>query len=269
MTTVLVIGAGRMGGAMLKGWTKALGESFDFAVIDPDADWDAFGLTAGPGLNLSRSAADLPAGFSADVVVVATKPQYVGAALVAVRSAIGGDTVVVSIAAGIATKTVQDAVGAGQPVVRAMPNIGALVGRSVTAAFATSNVTPVQHDLVTRLFSAIGAFSWISAEDDLHIITALSGSGPAYYFAFCEAMIAGAIAAGLDEDVAKVLGVGTLVSAGRLVEDVNDPTALRMMVTSPNGTTAAAIDVLGDKNALGDLVARTLHAAKVRSQDLQ
>lgn len=269
MTTVLMIGAGRMGGAMLKGWTRSLGDGFIFAVIDPVANWHELGLAAGPKLTLARTVDELPDGFTAGIVVLATKPQYIDSALVAARSAIGAETVIVSIAAGIAAQTMQNVIGTGQAVVRAMPNIGALVGKSVTAAYANADVTRVQQNLVTMLFEAIGAFSWIRAEGDLHLITALSGSGPAYYFAFCEAMIESAVAAGLTEDVAKILAVGTLVSAGRLVEDKGDPSALRVMVTSPNGTTAAALDVLGRENTLNDLAARTLDAARVRSIELE
>lgn len=263
-----MIGAGRMGGAMLKGWTQALGSGFRFAVVDPHTDWQNLGLTPGPQLMLGRSLAELPGDYTADIVVLATKPQYVEAALAEARPATDTGTLVVSIAAGVATQTMQQAIGPGQAVVRAMPNIGALVGRSVTAAFASPEVTAAQRDLVGELFSSIGAFSWIGAEEDLHLITALSGSGPAYYFAFCEAMIASAIAAGLSEEVAKVLAVGTLVSAGRLVEDSGDPAGLRAMVTSPKGTTAAALDALGDGGALGALAARALEAARARSVEL-
>ncbi len=263
-----MIGAGRMGGAMLKGWTKALGDGFRFTVIDPHADWQGLGLTPGPQLLLGRTLDEFPGDHTADIVVLATKPQNLETALQGARPAIGAGTLVVSIAAGVATRTMQDAIGAGQAVVRAMPNVGALVSRSVTAAFANPEVSPAQRDLVAELFASIGAFSWIETEADLHLITALSGSGPAYYFAFCEAMIASAIAAGLSDEVARVLAIGTLVSAGRLLEDSGDPAGLRVMVTSPKGTTAAALDALGDGGALGALAARALEAARARSVEM-
>ncbi|TNF21362.1 MAG: pyrroline-5-carboxylate reductase [Rhodobacteraceae bacterium] len=268
MTRVLMIGAGRMGGAMLKGWMQALGQGFGFAVIDPQADWHSLGLSPGPQLVLARSLAELAEGYAADVVVLATKPQHVESALETARPAIGPATLVVSIAAGVQTRTLQAACGAGKGVVRAMPNIGALVGRSVTAAFATPEVTATQRETVSALFDAIGAFSWIETEADLHLITALSGSGPAYYFAFCEAMTTAAIAAGLDEEVARILAVGTLVSAGRLLEDNGDPAGLRAMVTSPKGTTAAALAALGQDSALDALAAQALEAARARSVEL-
>lgn len=271
MTTIILAGAGRMGGALLRGWMAALGEGVRIYAVDPHAA-DTLGdiAAAAPGQPQfchAATAADLPQGLIADAIVAACKPQLTPTALQALSGCAGPETLVVSVAAGVPLNTLQGVFAAPSPAVRAMPNIGAMLGRSATAAAASSDSTEAHRALAERLFRAVGSFSWLAREEDLHTVTALSGSGPAYVFAMCEAMIAAAQAQGLDCDTARTLAIATVTGAGRLLQETPDPARLRETVTSPNGTTAAGLQALGD-SGLADAVFAAITAAGARSREL-
>lgn len=267
--TIILVGAGKMGGAMLTGWLEKLDSTYVFHVIDPGAGAHLNDLQMRLGdkaiFSHYETADALPPDLAADVVILATKPQLVSTALQLLSGHLQEGALVVCVAAGVGIAALQSDVDNGQTAVRVMPNIGALLGYSVSAGFAPDNTTAAHRSLVVDLFTAIGSFTWLEDESQMHAVTALSGSGPAYVFAMCEAMIAAAIAQGLNEATAKELAIGTICAAGRLLEDNPDPTSLREAVTSPNGTTQAGLAALAKDGALDGLMVRTIAAARDRS----
>ncbi|MEM7731682.1 MAG: pyrroline-5-carboxylate reductase [Pseudomonadota bacterium] len=272
MKSVILVGAGRMGSAMLSGWLKGLKTPTQFFALDPhskpsfeDVSDDFF---SGHKYQHFSRASDLPQNTRADAIILATKPQMVPESVKAIEAFIQKATVLVSVAAGVSTRTVREVIDGNLAAVRIMPNIGAMVGHAVSAGYASEDVTKDQKILVDALFSSIGVFSWLDSENDLHAVTALSGSGPAYYFALCEAMIEAAKDLGLPEETATSLGVGTVVAAGRLLEQTADPEHLRKTVTSPDGTTAAGLEAMSKHNRLSDLARAALLAAQYRSIEL-
>lgn len=267
---IILVGVGRMGGAMLTGWAENLGPDYLLFGVDPHP-----GAVSGENprhgkasVTLVRSAANLPDTEPASAIVLATKPQMVAKAIGELTQQIGPQTLLISVAAGIPVQAIKDAATASQPVVRAMPNIGALVGHSVTAAFASPDTGANQQALTEILFNAIGRFTWLAREADLHSVTAISGSGPAYFFAICEAMIGAAVDHGLPPDVAKSLVLGTFSASSHLLEHNPDPSLLRETVTSPNGTTSAGLAALAENDALNRLVTNAVSAASIRSEEL-
>ncbi|WP_342075084.1 pyrroline-5-carboxylate reductase [Yoonia sp. SS1-5] len=268
-TKVVLVGAGRMGQAMLNGWLRNLGESHEFHVVDPH-DAGAISKQSSGKNQLTRytTAEDLPPGLEADVIVLATKPHIIPSALEALPDGCASDTVVVSVAAGIQIVDIERHLSGPASVMRVMPNIGAQVGFCVSAGYAHEDAPQSGKTLVEQLFNSIGSFCWLTDEDQMHAVTALSGSGPAYIFAMCEAMIAAGVELGIEAETAQTLAVGTVSAAGRLLEDCADPGRLREAVTSPNGTTAAGLAEFGRKQALDQLVTKALDAAKHRSKEL-
>lgn len=261
---ILLVGAGRMGGALLGGWKQTYASQAQIVVLDPNQN----AKSPCDGFTPVANASDVPNDFEPDLIVLATKPQLIEKSVSELEHCIGLGTVRVSIAAGVATQTIAARMRSKAPIVRAMPNIGATVGHSVTAAYPSLGTTAKQKELVHELFLAVGKVYWLSAEDDLHLVTAISGSGPAYYFAFCEAMIATAIKEGLDSDLARQLAIGTVTCAGQLLSATPDPEALREAVTSPSGTTAAGIHALTGDGTFAELVELAIRAAKKRSREM-
>jgi pyrroline-5-carboxylate reductase len=223
-------------------------------------------------------AADFNVAVSADnhsaiagcaLVIIAVKPQEAGKVLGALAPALQGTRpVLLSIAAGISIASISRWVGPGVPVIRAMPNRPALLGAGVTAAYAAVEVSTAQRDLATAVMSAAGQVVWVGRESDLDVVTALSGSGPAYFFLLAELMMQAAIAEGLAPDAARALAVGTLHGAGALAHASDgDLARLRQEVTSKGGTTEAALGAFAAAD-LNGIVAGAMHAATQRSRDL-
>lgn len=264
MNTIVLIGAGKMGGALLAGWIGNWHRGAAYHVIDPVLDASA----RHPKATYYIEAGALPSGLKPDIVIIAVKPDKVRPALTEIRPHLAPTTCVVSVAAGVGTDTIGAALEPGTPVARIMPNIGALAGHSVSAGVTGPGVPPETRALLDEMFSAIGQMAWLDKEDDLHIVTAVSGSGPAYVFAFCEALRDAAMTQGIPAAVAQALAIGTTTSAGRLLEDNPAPDALREMVTSPNGTTAAGVAALEKESRLALLLQDTVEAAKTRSIEL-
>lgn len=237
-----LIGAGNMGGALLARWRLA---GCDPIVVDP-----ALGLA-------------LPAEGTPDIVVLAVKPQVWRAAAVPLVGRVGA-AVVVSVMAGIALADLAVAFPAAT-VVRAMPNTPARLGRGVTGLFAAT-ADPAIHVTVDTLFAVAGATVWLDRESDFDVLTAVSGSGPAYLFAFIEALAAAGTAAGLAPDLAMRLSVATVTGAAALADEGTSAADLRVAVTSPHGTTAAGLAVL--QPGLGALLRKTVAAAQSRSRAL-
>lgn len=206
---------------------------------------------------------------NANVIVLAVKPQVMKDACTALAADLGDHKVLlVSIAAGITTAHLESWFGETAAIVRCMPNTPALVGMGASGLFANGAVTEEQKQLAQELISAVGFVTWVDADSDIDIVTAVSGSGPAYFFLFMEAMQAAAKEMGLSEDLARALTYHTAAGAAALAQHSEDDIAtLRRNVTSPGGTTEQAILQFEDGDLRG-LVAKALNAARTRSIEL-
>ena len=262
--SLTLVGAGKMGGAMLEGWLAAGLDPHSTTIVEAHPSDALRALCRARGLALNP-----PAVAPAAILVVAIKPQGFTDAAPDLDRMVGPDTVVLSILAG---KTVADIAGrlpSARAIVRAMPNLPASIGRGATGAVASSGVTPDQRDAVAALLAANGLVEWVGSEAEIDAVTALSGSGPAYVFLMVEAMAEAGIAAGLDPQVAARLARATVCGAGALLDASDLPAPeLRRNVTSPGGTTAAALDVLMRADALGPLMREAVAAAKRRAGEL-
>ena len=270
MNTILLIGAGNMGFSMLRGWLSALDDRYRFIVADPAAGPRFATLEAAERARISAvtDLDELPSDTRPNAVIFATKPDGVCNAIKQVRGQLTSEAVLISVAAGLQIGQMRQSAPAGQPIARVMPNIGALVGQSASAGITSSDTTARQRALVERLFQALGQFTWLSSEDDMHVVTAISGSGPAYFFAMCEAMIAAAVENGLDKGIAETLVHATCAAAGGLIKQTPDAALLRHQVTSPGGTTAAGLEALGQNEGLRTVVASAVRAARRRSIEM-
>ena len=204
----------------------------------------------------------------ADILVVAVKPQLMEGVLPTLRPTVGERTVVVSVAAGTTVATLAAALGTRR-VVRTIPNTPAMVGEGITGAFATDEVPAQGRAAVEALLRSNGAVLWVESEEDIDRVTAVSGSGPAYVFHLAEALAAAARALGLDGDDADRLARQTVIGAAALLRESAEPAStLRERVTSPNGTTAAALAVLMEDEAMSKLMTRAVGAAHGRAVEL-
>jgi len=262
--TLVLVGAGKMGAALLEGW---LGLGLDPArvvVLEP-APSAALATLAARGLRVNPELASLG---EAAVVVLAVKPQTAPEAVPGLKTLIGSATLVVSIMAGRTLRFLGDALP-GAALVRSMPNTPAAIGRGITVAVANRGVTAAQRDLAHRLLAATGAVEWVDDEGLLDAVTAVSGSGPAYVFLLAESLARAGAAAGLPPDLAARLARATVEGSGELMHrSPLDPAALRQNVTSPGGTTAAALDVLMAEDGLDPLMRKAVAAAAKRGREL-
>lgn len=263
---LVLIGAGKMGGAMLEGWLDHGLDRAQVAIVDPKPSDEILALAERRGLSApqSRYEGDHPA-----VVVLAIKPQMLDEARADLARIVGPHTLVVSVLAG---KTL-DGLAQGLPdataVVRAMPNTPSAVGRGMTAAIASESVSPEQRAIAAALLGATGDFAWIDSEADMDAVTAISGCGPAYVFLLVESMARAGEAAGLEPELAQRLARQTVAGAGELLHrSQQDAATLRVNVTSPNGVTAQALDVLMADDGLDPLMRRAVEAAVKRSREL-
>lgn len=257
---LVLLGCGKMGSAMLSGWLNRGVPPDAISVIDPaPSDW-----LRGTGVRINAGLPENPA-----VILVAVKPQMMAEALPQAAAFGGGDTAFLSIAAGTPIAWFESQLGADTPIVRAMPNTPAAICRGITAIVANA---PGQSclSLAEELLSAIGQVVRLTAEDQMDAVTGVSGSGPAYVFHLIEMLAAGGVAQGLPEDLAMRLAKATVAGAGALAESSDeDPAQLRRNVTSPNGTTQAALEVLMDeREGFPVLLPRAVAAATRRSKEL-
>jgi len=254
-------GAGKMGGAMLAGWLAGGLAPHVVSVIDPQPSDDIRALTAqGVRLNPADSA-------PVATLVLAVKPQMFREAGAALRALVGRETLVVSIMAGVPIAAIEAVCGGA--VVRAMPNTPAAIGRGITVAVASPQVSAAQRALADQLLRATGAVEWTTDETLMDAVTAVSGSGPAYVFLLAEELARAGVAAGLPAELAARLARETVAGSGELLHRSElDPAVLRQNVTSPGGTTAAALGVLMAPDGLAPLMQRAVAAATKRSQEL-
>lgn len=261
--TLLLVGCGKMGSALLRGWLDAGLKPARVSVIDPHpSDW-LLGLGE-HGLVLNQPPQQAP-----DVAVIATKPQIMQDAVPGLKDFGGGRTLFLSIAAGTMISAFEDMLGAGTPVVRAMPNTPAAIGQGVSGVVGNA-AAQAQMPLAEALMRAAGQVVLLDNEEQMHAVTALSGSGPAYVFAMTEALISAGRAVGLSADMARGLAVAMVTGSGQLMAQTGEePRELRRQVTSPNGTTAAGLAVLQHPHkGIADLIQKTVQAAKARSVEL-
>ncbi len=258
---LVLLGCGKMGSALLAGWLNAGVPAGAIWVLEPNpTDW----LKA-TGVHLNKGVPPAPA-----VALLAVKPQMMGAALPSLQALGNGTTLMVSIAAGTSIATFEEAFGALTPIVRTMPNTPAMVGRGITGICANAHAGAAGLALARALMSAVGQVVELDGEHQIDAVTAVSGSGPAYVFHLIEAMAAGGVAVGLSPDVAMQLARATVCGSGELAYRAPETAAqLRINVTSPGGTTAAALAVLMDAaNGLPPLMEQAIKAAADRGREL-
>ncbi|NTF42660.1 pyrroline-5-carboxylate reductase [Rhizobium sp. AC27/96] len=262
---ILLIGAGNMGGALLTGWLKNGVPGSSVIVVDPNPSEPMRKMIADAG---ASHVTGVPAGVTAGVLFIAVKPQMMDAVLPPLKATVGDNTVVVSIAAGKTLAALEAHLGEAA-MVRAMPNTPAMVGRGVTGAFANDRVAEFQRQLVQNLLKVSGPVEWVPGEADIDSVTAVSGSGPAYVFYLVECMAEAGRKLGLQADLAMRLARETVAGAGELLHQSPDDAArLRQNVTSPGGTTAAALGVLMAEDGMQPLFDAAIEAARKRAQEL-
>jgi pyrroline-5-carboxylate reductase len=258
--TIVLAGAGKMGGAMLAGWLAGGLDPKRVIVVEPYPADGIKALTA-KGVRLN------PAAVAAETLVVAVKPQTFREAGPMLKPFVGASTLVVSIMAGTTIAALEEVCGG--MAVRAMPNTPAAIGRGITVAVPAKNVSAAQRATADALLRAIGSVEWVEDERLMDAVTAVSGSGPAYVFLLAEELARAGVEAGLPAELATKLARETVAGSGELLHRSDQPAAtLRQNVTSPGGTTQAALEVLMAKDGLQPLMIRAIAAATTRSIEL-
>lgn len=258
---LVLLGCGKMGSALLEGWLGQGVPPGAVWVIEPHpSDW-----LRGTGVHLNTDLPKAPA-----VVLLAVKPQMMGAALPAVTALGQGETLFLSIAAGTTIASFEAAFGAATPIVRAMPNTPAAVARGISAIVGNARASAADLDVAEALLSAVGQVVRLEGEHQMDAVTAVSGSGPAYVFHLIEALAAAGVAEGLSPELSMQLARATICGAGELAHQTPESASqLRINVTSPGGTTAAALAVLMDpETGFPPLLQRAVKAAADRGREL-
>ncbi|WP_210485087.1 pyrroline-5-carboxylate reductase [Microvirga antarctica] len=264
-SSLILVGAGKMGGAMLSGWLASGMKASGVSIFDPHPSDDMRRLCSEHGIPINPAAPG-----TADVVVLATKPQYLDAAAPQVNGLLGPGSMLISILAGKTIGDLRARLPAATAIIRAMPNLPASIGRGATGAAASPQVTEAQRLSADALLRCVGVVEWVADETLIDAVTAVSGSGPAYVFHLVECLAEAGVAAGLPADLAARLARATVTGAGELLFQSDlDPAVLRQNVTSPGGTTAAALAVLtADPGSLRALMGEAVAAAKRRAGEL-
>ncbi len=265
---VLLAGAGKMGAAMLSGWLARGLKPGDIVVQEPSIAGEAAAIAEKYGIRVSSAVETFDPAPA--VIIMAVKPQVMDQVFPPLAKFVGPQTVVLSIAAGRAIASFEKYLPQGSAVVRAMPNTPAAIGRGITGAVANAHVSAAQKAACDALLSAVGEVVWVNDESLIDAVTAVSGSGPAYVFLLAECLAEAGRQAGLPADTAMQLARATVSGAGELLaRSPLDAATLRTNVTSPGGTTAAALSVLmRDERGLQDLMTKAVLAAQKRGQEL-
>ena len=260
------IGGGNMAQALISGLVSCGVKPSLITVADPSGE--AREQLAAKGLNTVDPTADAKAAvIDADIVVLAVKPQVMKA-VVSSFADILDKQLVISVAAGLSTELLSDMLGGYDNIVRAMPNTPAMIQMGATGLYGTDNISAEQKQLATAVMEASGLVMWVDNEEHMHAVTAVSGSAPAYMFYFIESMIDGAVALGLDKEQASALAMQTMLGAAKMAMNSEDaPAELRRKVTSPNGTTQAAVESM-QANDIGGQIVEAMQACYDRSQAL-
>ncbi len=260
------IGGGNMAQALISGLVSCGVKPSLIIVADPSSE--AREQLAAKGLNTVDPTADAKAAvIDADIVVLAVKPQVMKAVVSSFADALDKQ-LVISVAAGLSTELLSDMLGGYDNIVRAMPNTPAMIQMGATGLYGTDNISAEQKQLATAVMEASGLVMWVDNEEHMHAVTAVSGSAPAYMFYFIESMIDGAVALGLDKEQASALAMQTMLGAAKMAMNSEDaPAELRRKVTSPNGTTQAAVESM-QANDIGGQIVEAMQACYDRSQAL-
>jgi pyrroline-5-carboxylate reductase len=267
--TILLVGCGKMGGALLDGWFKRGLSPVDAIVVEPAGRDAVSPCTHHRALSVLPAGRDVPRDFVPDVVLFAVKPQLADSVMPDYKRFAAQHPVFLSVIAGKTTRYFQQHLGPQAAVVRAMPNTPAAIGKAVSVLYAAPSVSDVQRRVCEVLMAAVGTVEWVADEGLMDAVTAVSGSGPAYVFLLAECLRDAAVEAGLPKDLAERLARATVTgSAALLASDNTPPDVLRQNVTSPGGTTAAALGVLMGEGGLKSLMARAVTAATKRSKEL-
>ena len=260
------IGGGNMAQALISGLVGCGIKPNLITVADPSSD--AREQLAAKGLNTVDPMADpKSAVIGADIVVLAVKPQMMKVVVSAFTDVL--DTqLVISVAAGLSTDLLSNMLGGYSNIVRAMPNTPSMIQMGATGLYGTDNISAEQKQLATAVMEASGLVMWVDDEEHMHAVTAVSGSAPAYMFYFIESMVDGAVALGLDKEQASALAMQTMLGAAKMAMNSDDaPAELRRKVTSPNGTTQAAVESM-QANEIGRQISEAMQACYDRSQAL-
>ncbi len=262
--SLLLVGAGRMGGALLQGWLDSGADGQRISVVEPQPSPQIRSLCEARGVRLG-----LPE-TPPDVLVLAIKPQMLAEATPPLAALAQASTLVISILAGKRIEDLAARLPQAQAFIRAMPNLPAAIGQGITGAIANGAVTEAQRQSAQRLLATVGQVEWLGEESLVDAVTAVSGSGPAYVFYLTECLAAAGRAAGLPEDIAARLARATVEGSGALLanESATTPAQLRINVTSPGGTTAAALEILMSETGLKPLMEQAVLAARRRARHL-
>jgi pyrroline-5-carboxylate reductase len=264
---LLLVGCGKMGGALLEGWLSQGLSPADVWIVEPNAA--ALQGEIARGVHHAGDATALPADLKPALLIFAVKPQMLAAALPAYRRFADAGAAALSIAAGWRIAGFEKVLGAKTPIVRAMPNTPAAVGRGMTVLCANDRADAKLRELCGELMAAVGETAWIDDEGLIDAVTAVSGGGPAYVFLLIECLAKAGVEAGLPEDLAMQCARVTVAGAGELVHIASEPAAkLRENVTSPGGTTLEALKILMADDGLQPLMTRAIAAATKRSKEL-
>ena len=265
---LLLVGCGKMGGAMLDGWINHGSISNGVYVIEPDSEL-MIRFKSKDRVRTVTNLTELPLTFSPSVVILALKPQIMDEVLDPLVRFVDTDTVFLSIAAGKTIEYFETKLGSKSAIVRAMPNTPAAIGQGITVYTCNSKVSSIQSEECGKLLSAIGATILLDDEGLLDAVTAVSGSGPAYVFLLIEAMAAAGVKAGLEPELSMQLARATVSGSAKLARLSDErPSQLRENVTSPGGTTAAALEILMGKKGILPVFDRAIAAATKRSKEL-
>lgn len=264
---MVLMGCGKMGSALLDGWLKAGLDPKAVYIVDPGLDKCPLGII--PKRNILEAIQNLAKKKKPSLMLLAIKPQVMAEVLPAIKEANIKPSLVLSIAAGTTIDTIQKGFSEGVQIIRAMPNTPAAVGEGITAVVRCPNMTKEVEKLITKLLSGVGDVIWINREADLNAVTAVSGSGPAYIFHLVEAMTAAGVQVGLAEETSYQLAVKTVIGSGQLLKKSGKTARdLRREVTSPKGTTEAALNVLMSENGLPRVMRHAIQAAFERAREL-
>ncbi len=263
---ILLVGCGNMGFALVKGWLECI-DDLAFHVIEPSEDLRERAKMI--GANALASVDDLQFGFAPTMIFLAVKPQMLSKVAPLYSRFADRQCCIVSVAAGVTISTLSQLLGSATPIIRCMPNTPASIGEGMMVSFASQYVTPAMKALADRLLASSGDSAWIEHEEQMDAVTAISGSGPAYVFHFVECLSQAAHNLGLPAELGQRLALQTVAGAGRLAMARESPASkLREQVTSPGGTTAAALAVFMEEGRLASLVDEAATAARDRGVEL-
>ncbi|WP_120498831.1 pyrroline-5-carboxylate reductase [Kiloniella sp. EL199] len=267
--TLLLVGCGKMGGAMLQGWLDRGLKGSQVAIVDPSARADYMQTFVDDGVQAVETLADLGKSFLPDYILFAVKPQMIDSAITDYQNYARQGTVFLSVIAGKQISFFEKHLGTDAAIVRTMPNTPAAVSRGMTVLYGNQNISKEQADACEELMAAVGETAWLDSEEQIDAVTGVSGSGPAYIFYLAECLAQAGVDAGLPKELARKLADTTVSGAGELLRLSNDsPSQLRINVTSPNGTTQAALDVLMAADGLQPVMNKAVAAAANRSREL-